>query len=175
MNIIQINYFVPKFPNTIYLDKDGVLNRAIRRNNKISSPRRNNEIEIKKDLTSIKQFAKNKFNLVIISNQPDVSRKLINKKFLYYNLKLIKKHIPICSALICPHLKSMKCDCRKPKDELIRIFRGQFPNSTKKELFIGDQPTDQKCALNLKIKFIKVKNSFSKFNSIKNTLKKYNN
>jgi len=174
LNIFIKKYSKPKYPNTLYLDKDGVLNKAIKRYNKISSPRTTKEILIKDDLKDIFQFSqKKKFNLVLISNQPDLSRGLISINFLIKNLKLIRRKIPICFAFFCPHLKSRKCNCRKPKTGLIEKYRKLYPKNIKKEIFIGDQITDQNCALKANVSYIHVANSFSKFNLIKNKLKKF--
>ncbi len=50
----------PEYKNTLYLDKDGVLNSAFYRSGKLSSPRNLNEIKIKKDLNDILMFSKKK-------------------------------------------------------------------------------------------------------------------
>ena len=54
-------YKFPKYKNTLYLDKDGVLNVAFLRSGKLSSPRNLDEIELKNDLQVIADFAKKKF------------------------------------------------------------------------------------------------------------------
>jgi len=53
-------YNTPQYKNTLYLDKDGVLNVAIPRAGKLSSPRVINEIKLKKDIQVIADFAKKK-------------------------------------------------------------------------------------------------------------------
>jgi len=53
-------YTNPEYKNTLYLDKDGVLNVALKRSGKLSSPRNIDQIEIKKDLQVIADFAKKK-------------------------------------------------------------------------------------------------------------------
>ena len=70
-------------------------------------------------------------------------------------------------------LKSRKCNCRKPKTGLIEKYRKLYPKNIKKEIFIGDQITDQNCALRANVSYIHVANSFSKFNLIKNKLNKF--
>mgnify|MGYP000459826057 CR=1 FL=1 len=53
-------YKTPKYKNTLYLDKDGVLNVAFLRSGKLSSPRSIDEIKLKEDLHVISDFSKKK-------------------------------------------------------------------------------------------------------------------
>lgn len=86
---------------------------------------------------------------------------------------MIMKFLPISATFICPHLSSHNCSCRKPSSGLIREFRKLFPNNHHKELYIGDQISDQKCSEELNIPFIMVNNSFSLKNNIQAALEKY--
>lgn len=63
INPIVFKISEPIYQNTIYLDKDGVLNAAFYRSNKLSSPRNVREIKIKKDLKDILDFSEKK-NLI---------------------------------------------------------------------------------------------------------------
>ena len=60
MELIYKLFQQPEYKNTLYLDKDGVLNSAFYRSSKLSSPRNINEIKIKKDLNDILIFSKKK-------------------------------------------------------------------------------------------------------------------
>jgi histidinol phosphatase-like enzyme len=86
---------------------------------------------------------------------------------------LIREFLPVSVALICPHLSSKNCNCRKPKTGLIEKFRDLFPGSHQKELYIGDQISDQTCAAKLGLPFIMVDNSFSKHNNINAALENH--
>ncbi|MDC0630444.1 hypothetical protein OAP21_00935, partial [bacterium] len=86
------------------------------------------------------------------------------------NIEMIREILPISIALICPHLSSENCNCRKPNTGLIRNFRSIFPDNHQKELYIGDQISDQKCSEELGIPFIMVHDSFSINNKIDATL-----
>ena len=86
---------------------------------------------------------------------------------------MIRDYLPISVALICPHLSSDNCACRKPKTGLIRKYRELFPEAHQKELYIGDQTTDQQCARKLKIPYIMVNDSISLYNKIDSFLENY--
>ena len=64
MSAIYKLYNKPEFENTLYLDKDGVLNTALFRLGKLSSPRKVDEIKVKKDLNVIADFSKKK-NIIL--------------------------------------------------------------------------------------------------------------
>jgi len=79
---------------------------------------------------------------------------------------MIRDILPISVALICPHLNSYNCKCRKPNTGLILKYRSLFPKACEKELYVGDQATDQQCSEKLKIPFVMVHNSTSIYNKI---------
>jgi len=119
----------PEAPNTLYLDRDGVLNDVIIRGTEISSPRKLKEIKITNDLDIFeKPEILNKWNFVIISNQPDIERGLIDEKFLEEVNNRIRLRIQLNAAYICPHHKLDNCSCRKPKTGLIDRFRLDYPH-----------------------------------------------
>jgi D-glycero-D-manno-heptose 1,7-bisphosphate phosphatase len=141
--------------NTLYLDRDGVLNKVVLRDSEISSPRIEDEIQIAEDVVHL---ANNRivsdWNLVVITNQPDVSRKYIDNQFLEGINNLILKYVPVNAVFCCPHLKESMCECRKPKTGIIDRFRQDYPSAVKKECMIGDQQTDFECAQLACISFI---------------------
>ena len=90
LNFLSFDFKTPIYKNTLYLDKDGVLNNVIMRDNKMSSPRDLSELILDNDLFKLNQMAITKsFNTVIVSNQPDLSRGLICKDFLLATLNKI--------------------------------------------------------------------------------------
>ena len=162
MKYIRLFFNRPRFSKTIYLDKDGVLNNVIIRKKKLSSPQNLQEIIINKNLIFLKILANTeKFNLVIISNQPDVSRRIINKRFLLNNINIIRRQIPINIAFLCPHLEEDFCYCRKPYTLMIKNYRKIFSFAVKKEYFIGDTEKDYFCAKEMNIPFIMMKHKYN--------------
>jgi D-glycero-D-manno-heptose 1,7-bisphosphate phosphatase len=65
----------------IFFDRDGVLNKAIIKNNKPFSPKTLKQLEINPDANMIIKYAKKKkFLTFMITNQPDVARGKNSKK-----------------------------------------------------------------------------------------------
>ena len=153
---IEFVFNTPELANTIYLDRDGVINETILRKGKLSSPRNKKEFILFEDLKVFKStfFQKNRFNIVIVSNQPDLSRGIISLKLMEYFHKLIRNSINIDVIYLCPHTRSYNCSCRKPKNGMINCFRRKFIQKKGIELMIGDQDVDRVCALDSSIPFI---------------------
>jgi len=152
----------PQASNTLYLDRDGVLNEAVIRGAEISSPRNLHELNICSDIDSLARpnIVEN-WNLVIITNQPDISRKLINLNFIDKINRQIASLLPLNVVYVCPHKFEDNCFCRKPKTGMIKQFRLDYPQINGRELFLGDRKTDFECAQNAKIPFIQRKRSYN--------------
>ncbi len=140
----------PKAPNTLYLDRDGVLNEAVLRGEEVSSPRSRIEFRVSDDLDALADL--DDWNLVVVTNQPDLSRGLIDLDLLDSFHGELARRIPINAFYICPHLSTHECLCRKPAQGLIERFRHDNPRLGT-ELFIGDRQSDQLCAREAGIPF----------------------
>lgn len=141
--------------NTLFLDRDGVLNYAVRRKTEVSSPRSLKEFRIVNDIDAL--AAKDiieRWNLVVISNQPDISRGKINLEFLEEIHKKINSRIPLNEVYICPHQHIDGCNCRKPNTGMIQQFHSNHPTFEGKECMVGDRSIDLNCAFTAKIPFI---------------------
>ena len=135
--------------NTLFLDRDGVLNEVVLRGEKVSSPQCVGEFSITDDIAALadSDFVNN-WNLIVVSNQPDLSRGLIGLELIEEINRLILARIPLNSAYICPHLQTENCLCRKPKTGLIQQFYKDNPMHKGKELLVGDRLVDLECAAN---------------------------
>lgn len=132
---------------TLFLDRDGVLNEVVLRGDEISSPRLLPELVIADDLSFMNDpsIAAN-WNLVVVSNQPDLARRTIDTAFVETVLAKINQIIPLNAAYICPHQSSDGCACRKPGPGLIERFRADHPQSAEHQWLIGDREADSDCA-----------------------------
>ena len=139
--------------NTLFLDRDGVLNHAVIRGSEISSPRSMKEFQLTDDIDALNDIDIQKnWNLVVISNQPDLSRGRITLQLLQKFHSLIASRIMLNAVYLCPHLRKDDCGCRKPACGLIQHFRENY-SLIGKELLIGDQMNDQGCAKAANIPF----------------------
>ena len=82
-----------------FLDRDGIINELIINSKEIRSPKNLNELTLKRGIINISNFLKSKgYYLIMITNQPDVSRKKLSMnqviKINNYIKKIVKISIP---------------------------------------------------------------------------------
>jgi D-glycero-D-manno-heptose 1,7-bisphosphate phosphatase len=147
----------------LLLDRDGVINKLISRDNNLISPQSIKDFEFKQGSKKALRKAEEKnFSIYIISNQPDVSknwRKLNKDRLNEINQKL--KGLGVDSIFNCTHgpLGERKesryrnekgdiitCDCRKPQPGLIKRWYKHEDVSPKKTVVVGDKETDIEAA-----------------------------
>lgn len=162
MNLITFILRPLRSTNTLFLDRDGVLNHVLLRGSEISSPRSMEEFRIVDDIDAlVDSDIIRDWNMVIVTNQPDISRNEIGIELLIAINDIIGDRIPINEVYICPHLKSDNCNCRKPKIGLIDAFRNNHPHLDGVECMVGDSTTDLNCAINANIPFILRKREYN--------------
>ena len=151
-----------KASNTLFLDRDGVLNEVVIRETEVSSPRCLDEFKIADDIDALKDSrVVCDWNLIVVTNQPDLARGTIDLKFLLDIHLRISQRIPINTVYICPHKESAGCACRKPKTGLIQQFRNDHPDLDGKECMVGDRRQDFECASRAEITFVLKKQSYN--------------
>lgn len=126
----------------VFIDRDGVLIEAPKIKKKPKSIKKLNEIKILKDVKHGIKLLKKKFKLIIVTNQPDVSRKIITKKSVNKINNFLKKKLKINHVLVCFHDDKDKCKCRKPKAGLFIKAKKIWKIDLRKSYMIGDRKID---------------------------------
>ena len=131
-----------------FFDRDGVLIKGKIKNKKLYAV---NKFEDFRFLPGAKEFLrkyKKYFKIIVITNQPDISRGKINKKTIkQMNDKMLNTNL-IDDIFICPHLPSHNCNCRKPKLGLIREAQKKYKIDLKKSFLVGDRKSDIDAGVN---------------------------
>jgi len=127
----------------IFLDRDGIINEVIIKDGKPFSPRNIEEFVL---LLGIDEFLKisKRFGFlnIVITNQPDISRRLLEISELNKMHKIIMDKLPIDDILVCIHDDMDNCDCRKPKPGLILKAAEKWNIDLSKSFMIGDRWKD---------------------------------
>lgn len=104
----------------VFLDRDGVINRAIVRDGKPYPPARLEDVEILPGvISSTQRLAEHGYVLIGITNQPDVARGTQSREIVESINALIQSRLPLLEIFVCYHDTIDNCDCRKPKPGLI--------------------------------------------------------
>lgn len=99
----------------VFLDRDGVINQMVTRNGKRQAPYNLEELEL---LPGVKEACEKlkaaSFLLIVVTNQPDVSRGWTSLDSVHLINNKIKEWLPIDDIQICFHVDADQCLCRKP-------------------------------------------------------------
>jgi D-glycero-D-manno-heptose 1,7-bisphosphate phosphatase len=127
----------------IFLDRDGVINKAILKDGKPFSPRRFEEFKLFNGIREVlEKFRKKEFLNIIVTNQPDIARGLIKTETLEKMHKFIEENLPIDDIFVCPHDDIDNCHCRKPKPGMLLEAAEKWHINLKESFIIGDSWKD---------------------------------
>lgn len=127
----------------IFLDRDGVLNRAIVRNKKPYAPRALEEFEIFPEAPQIiKQFKQAGFFVIVVTNQPDVGNGLVAQSVVESMHALLNQRLLLDDIKVCYHRQDAGCPCRKPKPGMLLEAARVFSIDLTRSVIIGDRSGD---------------------------------
>ena len=100
----------------VFLDRDGIINRAVVRDGKPYPPARLSDVEILPGaISSIQRLAERGYVLIGITNQPDVARGTQSREVVEAINAMIQSRLPLREIFVCYHDNVDNCNCRKPK------------------------------------------------------------
>jgi len=147
----------------IFIDRDGVINKVITRNEKPSSPWRLEEFEIFPDVKKyLAAFKKMGFLNIVFTSQPDISRGNLKLEDLEKMHKIILETLPVDEIKFCPHDDKDNCQCRKPKPGLIIEAAKKWSVDLKKSYVIGDTWKDMGAGKAADCKTILIRRNYNK-------------
>jgi D-glycero-D-manno-heptose 1,7-bisphosphate phosphatase len=104
----------------VFLDRDGVINRAVVRDGRPYAPRRLEDLEVLPGvLEALVRLKAVGFALVVVTNQPDVARGSLARQTLRAMHERLSSLLPLDELRVCCHDDAEGCDCRKPKPGLL--------------------------------------------------------
>lgn len=132
----------------VFLDRDGVINRAITRDGLPFPPMSLEDFEILPGVPEACQKLKAAgFLLVVATNQPDVGRGLVRREFVETLHARMQKVIPLDRIEICfhPGRGASECDCRKPKPGMLLHAARELNIDLARSWMVGDRWRDVDC------------------------------
>lgn len=136
----------------LFLDRDGVVCKLIPPES-TRGPRNLKELEFEENIHDLlNRFKSHGYQIAIITNQPDISRKLHSLEDFGLVQSYIHNHLPISRTYFCPHQSSENCACRKPKPGLLQLALADFNANPADCILIGDRITDVIAASHVGIK-----------------------
>lgn len=135
----------------VFLDRDGVLNRAIIRDGRPYPPDRLEDFELYDDAAAgCARLKAANFLLVVITNQPDVGRGKQDRETVEAMHLRLRSAIPLLDCIeVCYHAGESHgelCECRKPQPGLILRSAADLNIDLGVSYVIGDRWRDVDCA-----------------------------
>jgi D-glycero-D-manno-heptose 1,7-bisphosphate phosphatase len=127
----------------VFLDRDGVLDRAIVRDGKPYPPASVAELDIPDDvLPALQRALAAGFVLVGVTNQPDVARGTTTRETVEAINRRLMASLPLAEMFVCYHDDRDRCECRKPLPGLILQAAAKYGVDPARSFMIGDRWRD---------------------------------
>jgi D-glycero-D-manno-heptose 1,7-bisphosphate phosphatase len=127
----------------VFLDRDGVLIRAIVRNGKPYSVQAPEQIEILDGVSAAcSQLAELGYLLIMITNQPEIARGTISQAFVEQTNRRIANSLRLTDFRVCSHDDFDQCECRKPLPGLITQAAKDYAVNLASSYVVGDRWRD---------------------------------
>ena len=148
MRMVPDNPKIQSLARAIFLDRDGVINRALERDKKPYPPRSVAEFEILPEVPAACAKLKTAgFLLVVVTNQPDVGRGTLKQETVEAIHAGMCRQLPIDRVEVCYHpgRGASECDCRKPKPGMLLRAAKALGIDLVRSWMVGDRWRDIDC------------------------------
>lgn len=127
----------------VFLDRDGVINRAIVRDGKPYPPASLVELEILPGVhEALQKLHDANYLLIVVTNQPDVARGASKREDVELMNTFLSSQLPIDSFKTCFHDSDDKCNCRKPLPGAFLEAAQEHNIDLSKSFMVGDRWRD---------------------------------
>ena len=127
----------------VFLDRDGVLNRAVVRDGVPYPPDDACDFELMPDAaTACARLHRAGLLLVVVTNQPDIARGTRSWESVRTMNQRLAELLPIDEVRVCPHDDRDGCDCRKPAPGLLRAAAHELDIDLRRSVMVGDRWRD---------------------------------
>ena len=127
----------------VFLDRDGVLNDVVLKEGKPYPPENLESLAILPGVTeAIRIFKQNDFEIVVVTNQPDVKRGTSSKEKVNLINERLASSLSIDNFYVCFHDEVDGCSCRKPLPGMIFEAANQIGIDLARSYMVGDRWRD---------------------------------
>ena len=132
----------------VFLDRDGVLNETVIRDGKPYPPSSVAELVIAPEIEPALLLLRNAgFLLIVVSNQPDVSRGKAAKEDVEAINATLRAQLPLDEIRTCYHDDADQCSCRKPAPGMLLEAALAHTLDLSASFMVGDRWRDVEAGL----------------------------
>ena len=127
----------------VFLDRDGVINRAVVRDGRPYAPATEEELEVLPGVAgALARLREAGFRLIVVTNQPDVARGTQRRETIDRMHARLGSELPIDEFRVCDHDDRDECPCRKPKPGMLEAAARASGLSLRESFMVGDRWRD---------------------------------
>jgi D-glycero-D-manno-heptose 1,7-bisphosphate phosphatase len=127
----------------VFLDRDGVLNRAFVVDGVPHPPRAAAEVEVLPGVVeATTQLRAAGFLLIVVTNQPDIARATTTRAEVDAINHTLAAQVPLDDVRVCPHDDADACACRKPAPGLLLAAAADHQIDVSASVMVGDRWRD---------------------------------
>jgi len=134
---------VTAMQRAVFLDRDGVLNRAVVRHGKPHAPGTLEEFEILPEApAALRALDEADFLLIVVTNQPDVARGLVGREVVEAMHRKLLETLPIDAIKACYEIDGPASTCYKPKPGMLLEAANEHDIDLARSYMVGDRWRD---------------------------------
>ena len=127
----------------VFLDRDGVINRALERDGRPYPPSTLEELEILPGVPeALNRLREAGYLLIVVTNQPDVARGTTQRDAVEQLNALLARRLALDEFRVCFHDDCENCPCRKPKPGLLMSAAAAHHLDLAQSWMVGDRWRD---------------------------------
>ena len=127
----------------VFLDRDGVLNRAEVRDGKPYAPRALPDFRLLPGAAeAVRRLKAAGFIVVVVTNQPDIGNGLVDEATVAAMHARLKARVPVDDVRVCPHAQNQNCACRKPAPGMLLAAARDLGLDLPGSFMVGDRLGD---------------------------------
>jgi D-glycero-D-manno-heptose 1,7-bisphosphate phosphatase len=132
----------------VFLDRDGVINRAVVRDGKPYPPARQEDLVILPGVPeALADLRRAGFMLLVVTNQPDVARGAQDRRVVDALHHDLCGRLPLDDVLCCFHDDADACSCRKPAPGLLVEAARTRDIDLSQSFMVGDRWRDTEAGM----------------------------
>ncbi|HUA22046.1 MAG TPA: HAD family hydrolase [Bryobacteraceae bacterium] len=127
----------------VFLDRDGVLNRAFLRQGKPYPPATLSQLRVLPGVRdACRRLHEAGFALILVTNQPDIARGTVTADEVSEMNGRLRRFLELDGVGVCPHDDEARCSCRKPKPGLLLEAARTWNLDLASSYLVGDRWRD---------------------------------
>jgi D-glycero-D-manno-heptose 1,7-bisphosphate phosphatase len=127
----------------VFLDRDGVLNRAPVWEGRPGSPLCVDDVEVLPGvLEACEKLRRCGYLLIVVTNQPNVARGIQERRSIEAIHSFLRGCLPLDDIRTCYHDDRDGCDCRKPKPGMLLAAAKDWRIDLRDSFMVGDRWRD---------------------------------